>query len=201
MPCRRLGLALLVLVLGAWPAAADVGALLGKRIVDVRVDAGGVAVTDPNVLTLVETRLGDALTMAGVRQTIEHFVTLGRYADVRVFGEPDGADAVRLRYEVVPVERVTRLDFQGPAGLDARALRSDLTDRFGALPLASRLPEMAQEIVVRYQARGYPAARVETRTTPEAVSYTHLRAHETKANLVCRPRAAGPGPRLSLIHI
>jgi outer membrane protein insertion porin family len=167
MPCRRLGLALLVLVLGAWPAAADVGALLGKRIVDVRVDAGGVAVTDPNVLTLVETRLGDALTMAGVRQTIEHFVTLGRYADVRVFGEPDGADAVRLRYEVVPVERVTRLEFQGPAGLDARALRSDLTDRFGALPLASRLPEMAQEIVVRYQARGYPAARVETRTTPE----------------------------------
>ena len=133
MPCRRLGLALLVLVLGAWPAAADVGALLGKRIVDVRVDAGGVAVTDPNVLTLVETRLGDALTMAGVRQTIEHFVTLGRYADVRVFGEPDGADAVRLRYEVVPVERVMRLEFQGPAGLDARALRSDLTDRFLSL--------------------------------------------------------------------
>ena len=152
---------------GARSAAADVGALLGKRILDVRVAAGGVPVNDANVLTLVETRLGETLTMADVRQTIEHFVTLGRYADVRVFGEADGGDGVRLRYEVVPVERITRLEFQGHAGLDARALRSDLTDRFGSLPVASRLPEMAQVVVARYQGRGYPAARVETRTTPE----------------------------------
>ena len=54
-----------------------------------------------------------ATFLRDVRQTIEHFVTLGRYADVRVFGEPDG-EGVRLRYEVVPVERVTRLVFQGP---------------------------------------------------------------------------------------
>ncbi len=148
-------------------AAADVGALLGKRIVEVRVEAGGQPVDDPNVLTLVETRRGQALTMGDVRQTIEHFVTLGRYADVRVFGEPDGGDGVRLRYEVVAVERVTRLEFQGHPDIDARALRSDLTDRFGALPVASRLPEMAQAVVARYQARGYPGARVEPRTTPE----------------------------------
>jgi outer membrane protein insertion porin family len=101
-----------------------------------------------------------------VRQTIEHFVTLGRYADVRVFGEPDG-EGVRLRYEVVPVERVTRLVFQGHPDLDARGLRADLVDRFGATPQASRLPDMAQAVVGRYQARGYPAAQVETRTTPE----------------------------------
>ncbi len=157
---------LALVALGARPAAADIGALLGRRVTDVRVEARGLAVTDRGVLTLVETARGDLLTMNGVRQTIEHFVTLGRYADVRVFGEPDG-EGVRLRYEVVPVERVTRLEFQGHPDLDARALRADLIDRFGATPQASRLPEMAQAVVTRYQARGYPAAQVETRTTPE----------------------------------
>lgn len=154
------------------PAAADVAALLGRRVTDVRLEASGVAVSDRAVLTLVETRIGDVLTMARVRQTIEHFITLGRYADVRVYGEPDGADGVRLRYDAVPVERVTRLTFEGLAGLDARDLRTDLADRFGAEPEATRLPDMAQEVATRYQARGYPAARVEARTTPGGAAGT-----------------------------
>lgn len=158
---------MLLLVLGtAAPAAADVGALLGRRVTDVRVDADGVTVEERAVLMLVETRVGEPLTMAGVRQTIEHFVTLGRYADIRVFAAPDGADGVQLRYAVVPVQHVTRIEFQGLVGLDARGLRTDLADRFGAQPVASRLPEMAQVVASRLQARGYPAARVDPSTTP-----------------------------------
>lgn len=163
MRSARVWLALALVALAAPPAAADIGELLGRRVTDVRVEAGGVTVTDRGVLALVETRLGDVLAMYDVRQTIEHFVTLGRYADVRVYGEPDG-DGVRLRYAVVPVERVTRLLFEGHQDLDARGLRAELLDRFGATPEASRLPDMAQVVVARYQARGYPAARVETRT-------------------------------------
>lgn len=162
----RLWTALALVAAAARPAAADIGELLGRRVIDVRVEAGGVTVTERGVIALVETTLGDPLTMRDVRQTIEHFVTLGRYADVRVYAEPDG-DGVRLRYEVVPVERVARLVFQGHPDIDTRGLRSDLVDRFGATPEASRLPEMAQAVVARYQARGYPAARVETRTVPE----------------------------------
>ncbi len=160
-------LACLLLVASVLPAHADVGALLGRRITSVRLDAGGVPVEDRTVLDVVETRFGEPLTMSRVRQTIQHFVTLGRYADVRVFGEPDGDDGVRLRYEVVPLERVTRIEFAGHPGIDSGALRGDLTDRFGAVPMASRLPEMAQAIVTRYEARGYPAVRVETARTPE----------------------------------
>ncbi len=155
-----------LLVAVSVPATADVGGLIGRRVTDVQVDSGGELVDDPNVLSIVETRLGDPLAMSDVRQTIEHFVTLGRYADVRVFGEPDGADGVRLRYVVVPLERVTRVEFQGPAGIDARGLRSDLTDRFGAVPMATRLPDMAEAVAARYQARGYPAVEVETRKAP-----------------------------------
>ena len=100
--------------------------------------------------------------MARVRQTIEHFVTLGRYADIQVFAEPDG-DGVRLRYEVVPIARIARVRFEGALGLEASVLRTELADRFGAAPESGRLAEMVQAIVARYQAHGYPSARVEPR--------------------------------------
>ena len=38
--------------------------------------ADGAPVTEPALLTLVETRVGEPLVMADVRQTIDHLVTL-----------------------------------------------------------------------------------------------------------------------------
>jgi hypothetical protein len=73
-----------LLVALARPAAADVADLLGRRVTGVRLEADGGPVLDRNVLSLVETRLGERLAMADVRQTIDHFVTLGRYVDIRV---------------------------------------------------------------------------------------------------------------------
>ena len=161
-----MALALLALALLAAPAAADVSALLGRRVTDVRLDAAGAPVVDGEALALVETRIGDALTLADVRETIDHFVALGRYADIQVFAEPDGA-GVRLRYEVVPIAKVVGVSFEGALGVDASVLRTELEDQFGATPVSSRLPEMAQALVARYLAHGYPAARVESRTAPD----------------------------------
>lgn len=141
-------------------------ALLGRRVTDVRLDAAGAPVVDGEALALVETRIGDTLTLADVRETIDHFVALGRYADIQVFAEPDG-EGVRLRYAVVPIAVVVRVTFEGALGLEASVLRTELADRFGATPMSSRVPDMAQALVVRYVAHGYPAARVESRTTPE----------------------------------
>lgn len=161
----RVWLALAALLAVTRPAAADVASLLGRRITDVRLDADDGRVDDRAVLTLVETRLGDRLTMADVRQTIDHFVTLGRYVDIRVYAEPDGADGVRLRYGLVTVVRVTRLSFQGLLGIDDRVLRTELVDRFGAEPIAARLPEMASAVVERLQTGGFATAHVDVRTS------------------------------------
>lgn len=155
----------LLLALMAVPAAAQVGALAGQRVVDVRIDASGVPVSDPAVLSLVETRVGDALRMADVRQTIDHFVTMGRYDDIQVYGEPAG-DGVRLRYVVVPIARITALRFDGALGLEAEVLRTELDDQFGAMPTTGRLSDMAAAIVTRYRAHGYPAAQVTPRLVP-----------------------------------
>lgn len=164
---RAAWLAAALLVAAAAPATADVASLLGRRITDVQLVADGAPVEDRTVLTLVETALGEPLRMTDVRQTIDHFVTLGRYADIRVYAEPDGADGVRLRYDAVAVAHVIRWLFQGVPPGDERALRDDLMDQFGAEPAAGRLPEIARSIATRFQARGFPAAQVETRTVPD----------------------------------
>lgn len=158
--------AMLLVVLAAGEARADVTSLLGRRVTDVRLVADGQPVTDQAVVELIETRLGTPLRMADVRQTIDHFVTLGRYADVRVFGEAVGADAVHLRYEVVPVARAARIAFVGGTGDDARTLRADLLDRFGPEPAEARFPEISEVVRTYYRAHGFPAARVDLRTSP-----------------------------------
>ncbi len=164
---RRLAAAIvLVAAVAVTDARADVVDLLGRRVTDVRLIADGLPVTDRSAVELVETRLGSPLRMADVRQTIDHFVTLGRYADIRVFAEPDGADAVRLRYEVVPVARAARVAIVGASGSDARALRTDLDDRFGPEPAEARFAEISDAVRTYYREHGYPEARVDLRTSP-----------------------------------
>ncbi len=166
LPMLRLAVVVALSGLSAVPAFADVADLLGRRITDVRLIAGAAAVDDAAVLALVETRLGEPLRMAAIRQTIDHLVALGRYADIRVFGEADGAEGVRVRYDVVPLARAARIVVAGVAGGEARSVRSDLEEQFGAEPPEARLPELAAAIATRYRGRGYPAVKVDTHAAP-----------------------------------
>src|SRR5512146_467376 len=57
-------------------------------VVAVDIQQEGETVTDPLVLSLVQTRTGTPLSMAEVRETITHLISLTRYEDVQVFEEP-----------------------------------------------------------------------------------------------------------------
>jgi outer membrane protein insertion porin family len=172
------------LVLLAVPAgAADVAELLGRRLTDVRLVAAGATVTEPGVLALIETRVGEPLVMTEVRQTIDHLVALGRFADIRVIGQPDG-DGVQLRYTLVPLDRIVRLRFDGTRSIDDDVLRAEISERLGATPAASRRDELAQLVEARYRARGFATPRVDVRLAPAG------RPGEVIATV-----AAAPGPR------
>jgi outer membrane protein insertion porin family len=164
-------------------AAAQVETLLGRRLTDVRLVAAGAPVTEPALLTLVETRVGEPLSIADVRQTIDHLVTLGRFADIRVLGEADG-EGVRLRYTLVPLDRIVRVRFDGARAIDDDALRAEISEQLGATPAASRRGELVQLVEARYRARGYASPTVDVRTTPAG------RPGEVDATVV-----AVPGPR------
>jgi outer membrane protein assembly factor BamA len=114
---RTTALAGLFSLLAATAAVADVRDFIGKRLVDVRVEVGGVAYTEPSVLQLIETEVGEPLSMERVRESIDHLVGLGQFEDVRVFAAhpPSGADGVTLRWVLVPVQRIAHVEIDGPS--------------------------------------------------------------------------------------
>lgn len=130
---------------------------LGRTITDVRVDVAGVPSADPAILELIETRVGEPLTMRDVRRTIDHLVGLGRFEDVRVTtarAEP----GVALRWRLVPLRRIGGVRLGGNPVLASSAIRAELSERFGVLPSANRVNDMVTRLQAFYADRGFPKA-------------------------------------------
>ena len=164
----RVCVAAIFVLLFAAPSAADIRDLLGRTILDMQVEVAGVPYADPTVLQLFETRIGEPLSMERVRESIDHLVGLGRFEDVRVFADPSGPrrEGVAIRWVLVPVQRIAAIEFDGNGSIAPGPLRSAITDRVGALPAASRAPEIAQFVTSYYADRGFRRARVDPRIEP-----------------------------------
>ena len=63
---------------------AEVADYLGKPVTSVRLVLDGRDTTEPALVQVVETRLGDPLSMLAVRESVAHLFSLGRFDDVRV---------------------------------------------------------------------------------------------------------------------
>ena len=136
-------------------------------IVAVDVQQEGEVVKDPLVLSLLQTRPGMPLAIADVRETITHLISLTRYEDVQVYEDP-APGGVRLRYLLVPVHLVDRLEFRGTLGIAEDTLRRVVVQRFGNAPVASRAEEVARALQAAYRERGYVQATI----TP-SIEITH----------------------------
>ena len=143
------------------PAQVSSGAskYVGRPVVAVEVTVGGTPSTDPMVADLIETRPGDPLSMATVRETISHIYSLGRYQEVTVDATASG-EGVRLRFDLLPIQTVTDIDFRGVLGLGEGDVRRAVTDRFGAAPSASRAASAAEFLQGYYSDHGYLAAAI-----------------------------------------
>ena len=140
-------------------AAAKQEGSLGKTVTDVRVEIAGIPATDPNVLNLIETRIGESLGMQALRTTIDHLVGLGRFEDVRVFSTPTD-QGVSVRWQLTPVRKIAKISISGNAVLPAAGIRAEVADRFGALPSTNRVPDMVAALQRYYADRGFPRATI-----------------------------------------
>ncbi|HEU4935567.1 MAG TPA: POTRA domain-containing protein [Vicinamibacterales bacterium] len=142
-------------------AQTPAAAFIGQRVVDVQIVAEGRPVDDPMIMGLVETDVGDPLSMAKVRESITHIFGLGRYQDVQVDATP-AAGGVALRYNLVPLHNVQRVDFRGTPslGLSEDVLRDAVSGRFGASPPPGRAQEIARFLEQLYHDRGFLTAVV-----------------------------------------
>ncbi len=148
-------------VFGIWvPVLAQTPDPFGLAIVEVRVEQEGKPVTDRLIVDLVDTQVGQPLTMHDVRESIDHLHGLGRFDDIQVSWEPLGA-GVRVTYVLIPRHAVQSVEFRGALGLPERELRQTMTARFGALPSATRANDVARTLTAFYRDRGYLRAKVE----------------------------------------
>lgn len=143
------------------PAARHVG----RPVVAADVFVAGQPMTDQMVLDFIETRPGEPLSMATVRETISHLYSLGRYQEVSV-DATEVPGGVRLRYDLVPIQTVAEIDFRGALGLGEGELRRALNDRFGSTPSASRAAAAAEFLQGYYSDHGYLAAAIRPSLEP-----------------------------------
>ena len=89
---------------------------VGRTIVDVVIEEEGQRVSDPLIYGLVQTRVGQPLSMRDVRDTFNHLDNLRRFDDIQPTAEaaPGG---VRVRYVLVPAHPIDRILFRGDVGV------------------------------------------------------------------------------------
>ena len=145
----------------AQPPAAS---FVDRPIADVVLSIEGTVTDDPSLAEAIQTRRGQPLTMADVRESITHLYSLGRFEDVRVEAQAAGS-GVSLRYELEPVHIVTAIRFEGVLGLTERALRNHVTERFGGNPPQSKAADVVASLEEFYRVQGYLQAVVKAKPT------------------------------------
>ncbi|MDE3153991.1 MAG: BamA/TamA family outer membrane protein [Acidobacteriota bacterium] len=164
-PVRAL-VVLLVLLAGVPAVRADVPEYLGRPVTGVRLAFEGHTEQDARLRELVVTAVGAPLSMADVRETITHLMSLGRFQDVRVHAARQG-DGVLLTYELIPLQRVGQLRFEGQLGLPTRELRTAVTDRYGVSPPLGRVDEVVRLLRGLYEDHGYLRPTIAPETDPQ----------------------------------
>ena len=154
-------------LLAAWMASASpsfaqvpAASFSGRPIARVDVLVERSPSSDPLLNELIETRQGEALSLAEVRESITHLYSLGRFQDIQVDAVENGG-GVELRYNLVPLHQVERVNFDGALGLSEGLLRRTMTDRFSATPSVARAAEVARVLEQLYEDHGYFSARVQ----------------------------------------
>jgi outer membrane protein insertion porin family len=162
---------------------------VGEPIVEIQLDQEGQVVNEPAVIRLIETRVGDRLSVESARETIVHLMSLSRYEDVQVFSEPVNG-GVRVRYVLIPQHPIDRIEFTGTVLLSQDDLRRIVTDRVGRSPSATRKDDAAEAVRLEHRRRGYPSAKVTAR-----VDVFH---QPDRATLVLD---VTPGPRARILDV
>ena len=188
-------LLLTVLLLGAARVAAAQPApesYAGRTVAEVRVLIEGTPTTEPALIDLIETTAGRPLSMAAIRESIAHLYSLGRFQDVQVEAVDGGNNAIELRYLLVSVRAVERMEFRGGLGLSEGRIRDVITERFGRAPQPGRVAEVVRALERLYEDNGYFRASIR----PASVEL-----HNPERTILSFAIESGPQARIGRIDL
>ena len=162
-----------------------------QAIIGVTFEQEGIPIVEPVLTSLIKGGAGVSLSMRDVRETITHLMSLNRYEDVQVYQDvvPGG---LRLRYVLVPLHPIDRLEYRGALGVTEADLRRAVSDRFGGAAVPARTEELQRQLQQFYRDLGFIQATV----TPR-VEQTH---RPDRASLVF-DIAAGPRSAVASIDL
>ena len=161
---------ILLLLAGlCWPAAPAQAAravdrYIGQSVVEVQLVVDGRPLEDAGARDMVETRVGEPLSMRDVRESLAHLFSLGLYRAVEVGGGASRG-GVALIYELRSLETIDRIEFAGARGVSEDELRRRIVQRHGATFLAGEAEAVADTVRRAYAESGFFNPRVLYETT------------------------------------
>jgi outer membrane protein insertion porin family len=153
----------LLLPLVAAPAWAQSAAATyaGRPIERIQIVTENKPSTEPTLLELIETKVGQPLSIASVRATIAHLYGLGRFQDVQVDATASPAGGVVLTYNLVPLHSIREIEFKGNLGLSSGRLRSTVAERYGTSPSIGRVDAVVRTLQQLYADNGYMRVKID----------------------------------------
>jgi outer membrane protein insertion porin family len=145
-------------------AQSVTGTYAGRPVESVQLLVEGRPTTEAVLLDLVEVRVGQPLSIAAVRESIAHLFSLGRFQDVQVEAAPGAGGGVTLRFNLIPLHNIRRVEFKGDLGLSAGLLRETVAERYGASPSIGRVDAAVRTVEQLYADHGYLRAKVNAST-------------------------------------
>jgi outer membrane protein insertion porin family len=136
-----------------------------QPVVAVQIEQEGQPVTDSAITSLIQTRVGQPLSMRDVKETFNHLISLNRFADVQPLSEPV-AGGVRVTWRLLPLHPIDRVEFNGMTGLSEGDLRQTLTERYRGVPTEGHVDEARDALLTELRRRGYRSATVTPRVVP-----------------------------------
>ncbi|HXW05367.1 MAG TPA: POTRA domain-containing protein [Vicinamibacterales bacterium] len=190
----RLPVACLFVLLAAAPPAAQsaAGRYVGRTVEQVQIYIETNRVEDPALLDLIEVQPGQPLAMSEVRESIAHLYGLGRFQDVQVVGAAGVDGGVHVRFDLIPVHVVQRVEFRGNDTLPEGRLRGAVIDRHGAAPAVGRIQDVALTLERVYADEGFLRAAIR----PEAVEL-----HDPDRTLLTFHVTEGPRATVQSIEV
>ena len=146
-------------VLAVPVGGAEIADFVGKPVAAVTLVSDGFPLNDPEVLELVETRVGTPLSMRQVRESLTHLFSLGWFESVEVDGSVLG-EGVAVEYGLVSLRVIDRVEFVGEGNLSTGEARQTIVDTHGASFHVDQVNEIMETVRRFYRQRGFFAASV-----------------------------------------
>ena len=160
---RPVQVLLLVAGLAASPGRAAAQNVPAPILTAVVVEQEGQPVTDPALLTLIETMVGEPRSTVEITESLRHLDALNRFEQIQVLERETRPGGVELTYLLFPRRPIEQVEFRGQLGLDRGDLRRVLRERYGTAPPENRIEEAVQLLRTRYRDMGYPNPAIDTR--------------------------------------